>query len=716
MAIQGLPKPSFSLIDHNGRLVSETDFHGKYAIVFFGFTNCGVVCPRALERLTEVLNRLGPAANRINPLYVSVDPERDNPDVMRKFLSDRAPSFTGLTGTRAQIDSARAAFRVFANRKEDSNAPGGYTIPHTAITYILGPDGRVLDNLDDSLDVSEVVTRIQKILAQNPEQPNLSEYGSLASHDGTETNKTAPYHDDATLNNVEQESLAVLNKKQVASIRHIGNLARQLKGDWSNMMGPTDLNDGFGAYRFQLAYGAYALALAHFHRLPAAPGVFQPTMERMIEKMLQPDVWYYWRDASTGGGPARTPRSEGSVNPVEKDNIMYSAYLQTMVLLYNSLFNDDRYTKPAALTLEYDPHLWGEVGGFRFEYDQNSLNERVYWGMVENGYLGVACEPYCVFQICNQPPIIGFRLNDVLNGGNTAEEVTAGYVKAWERFGGSLDSKGGYNFFTTMHAPMVVPSPGAGADAWCATLMHSWNPDFVKENYERQRDQCLVRHDDGTLSVKVKTVAGLSKNTAQLFNNGEFGWVVALAAEMGDEDTLSRMLDYADKRFSPRFQNGGLTYPRNDDMSDEDGYYIQSSPMQANALLPLARLNVPNGFQRLYSQPWGPKNSKQYEEPALTEVDFAIDVYRAVYVANRHVLLFDLATYETNTRGSVVLSRILKRGPWVLKREGREIAWGNSTELTGSDSQVEVKQEDETVRLVISDSEVVSFVVEWTAS
>lgn len=702
--------PSFSLVDHDGRPVNTAHFYGKHLLVFFGFTNCKLVCPRALERLTEAISRLGPAEkNRVVPLYISVDPERDSPEVMKTFLAARAPVFTGLTGTKEQVDSAKKAFRVFAKRRDDDNAPGDYLIPHTAIIYILGPDGRLLDHIMDSVDVPGVVQRIEKILAQNLDQPIKK---SISSWDEDMTSQG--------LNNAQQESLGLLDKKQVASIRHIGNLARQLKGDWSNMMGPADLNDGFGAYRFQLAYAAYALALAHFHRLPAAPGVFKPTFERMIEKMCHPDVWYYWRDSSTGGGPMKTPRSQGSVNPIEKDNIMYSAYLQTMTLLFNSLFDDDRYTKPGALTLKYEPYFWGDGNGFKFEYDQNSLNERVYWNMVEHGFLGVPCEPYCVFQICNQPPIIGFRLHDELNGGDTASEVTAGYIKAWEDYGGSLDEEGGYKMFVTLHEPHVIPSPGPGMDAWCAALMHSWNTDFVNKNYKRQKekwlkDKWLIHHDDGTLSVKVELDPNMSLNTTRLVKTGEFGWVTVLAAEMGDEDILTRLLAYADKHFSPRLQNGGLTYPRNDTVFDETGQYVLSTPAQANALLPLARLNVPNGFQRLYSKPWSPKNKTHYEEPALTEVDYSIDVYRAVYVSSQPALLFDIAAYDSNSSGSVVLSRVFGRGPWVLKLNGCDIAWGDSTKMIGRGAQAEVEQEGEALRIVVSQTEIVSFVMEWSS-
>ncbi|KAL2848889.1 hypothetical protein BJY01DRAFT_233735 [Aspergillus pseudoustus] len=690
---------SFSLVDHHGRSVSEADYHGKYLAVFFGFTRCKLVCPHNLERLTAALNQLGRGADRITPLYISVDPAHDSPEAMKQFLSTTAPAFTGLTGTADQVEAVKKTFRVFAERKESANSPEGYIIPHTAFTYILGPSGQLVDHLSDGLEVGDVVARIQKALAQDLDRARTSNHNKKANNPESMT--------------VKLESLGLLDKEQVASIRHIGNLARQLKGDWSNMMGPSDLHDGFGAYRFQLSYAAYALALAHFHRLPAAPGLFKPTLERIIKKMCEPDVWFYWRDASTGGGSFRTPRSQPNANPIEKDNIMYSAYLQTLVLLYNSLFNDNRYTKSGALVLEYEPYFWGDTDGFRFEYDQNSLNDRVYWNMVESGYLGVACEPWCVFQICNQPPIIGFRLHDELNGGDTAGEVTRGYVKAWEKYGGSVDSNGDYRCLVAKHIDQVIPSPGAGMDAWCATLMHSWNPEFVNRHYEAQLKKCLIRHGDGTLSVKVNSARAMSANLSSLLQSGDFGWVAALASEMGDDESLSGLLAYADKNLSPRIQNGGLTYARSDDLVDDNGNYARSSPIQANALLPLARLNVLNGFQRLYANPWSPKNSQHYQEPALTDVDFAIDVYRAVYVAKSRTLVFDLAVWEANSSGHVVVSRVFERGNWALSRNGKRIAWGDSWRLEGSDTTVGITQNGMGLRFDIRETDVTSYILEW---
>ncbi|KAI9373486.1 hypothetical protein BJX61DRAFT_541736 [Aspergillus egyptiacus] len=669
----------FSLVDHNGQSVREAEYYTKYTIVFFGFTNCKRVCPRNLQRLTDALNALGHDADRINPLYISVDPERDTPSTMKRFLSTHAPAFTGLTGTVEQVGAAKKALRVFAHRKEDADAPDGYTVPHTAFTYILGPGGRFLDHLSDALGVQDVIARIRNALGRTLDQTNSAEQS------GTAADLTTPLQDP-----VPQENLVLLDAKQVASIRHIGNLARQLKGDWSNMMGPSHLNDGFGAYQFQLSYAAYALALAHFHRLPAAPGLFKPTLERLIQKLCEPDCWFYWRDASTGGGAFKTPRGEPNANPVEKDNIMYSAYLQTLVLLYNILFDDDRYTKPGALTLEYDPYFWGEAGEFHFEYDQNSLNDRVYWNMVESGYLGVPCEPW-----------------------DTAGEVTQGYLNAWEEYGGSIDGNGDYRLLVAKHIQQVIPSPGPGMDAWCATLMHAWNSDFVNAHYEAQRAKWLVRYDDGTLSVKITPPREPSDNVSALLQPGELGWVAALAAEMGDTDTLRGLLAYADQNLSPRIQNGGLTYARCDTFLDDRGNYVLSSPLQANALFPLARLNVPNGLQRLYAQPWSPKNSQHYKEPALTDVDFAIDMYRAVYIADRQTLLFDVSVYEANARGSIVLSRVFGRGDWTLKRNGAQVARGDRARLLASEAPAEIHQESEALRLAVSETTVTSYVVEW---
>src|SRR3954452_14480338 len=91
-----------------------------------------------------------------------------------------------------------------------------------------------------------------------------------------------------------------LDEQQLGHLRHWDNLSRQLPHDWSLMQGKGLGEDDFGSLRFQLAYMIYGLGLTHRHRLPAAPGVFRPMIQRLIDKLLLPDVWMYWRDVSRG--------------------------------------------------------------------------------------------------------------------------------------------------------------------------------------------------------------------------------------------------------------------------------------------------------------------------------------------------------------------------------------------------------------------------------
>ena len=158
------PVAHFTLTDHHGRPVTQDDFAGSYLLVYFGFTHCKVVCPRSLGKLSRVLERLGDKAERVTALYVTVDPARDTPAVMRAYLEANHPRFLGLTGSEEQIAEAKRAFRVFAEFKGDDEAPDGYVVPHSAIAYLMSPDGRLLDHFIDALDEDEVARRLAAAL------------------------------------------------------------------------------------------------------------------------------------------------------------------------------------------------------------------------------------------------------------------------------------------------------------------------------------------------------------------------------------------------------------------------------------------------------------------------------------------------------------------------------------------------------------------------
>ena len=134
------PTFSFCLIDHDGRNVSDETYRGHYVLIFFGFTHCRVVCPRALAKLSAVLDSLGPLADRMRPIYVTVDPERDTPAVIKDYLSSFDPHLRGATGDRAAVDVVEKAYRVYA--KKVPTESGDYTMDHTALVYLMDKQGR----------------------------------------------------------------------------------------------------------------------------------------------------------------------------------------------------------------------------------------------------------------------------------------------------------------------------------------------------------------------------------------------------------------------------------------------------------------------------------------------------------------------------------------------------------------------------------------------
>jgi hypothetical protein len=460
------------------------------------------------------------------------------------------------------------------------------------------------------------------------------------------------------------------------------------------MKGRATGQEDFGGYRFQLAYMAYALALAHVHRLPAAPGVFKPILERLIDKMLLPEVWMYWRDISRGGSIFNAHLADGyreEWDPVGRDNIMYSAYLQSMTLLYDYLFDDGRYAVPGALTFRHWSYFWGGDEK-RFAYDQNSLNDHLYWQMVQNGYLGIACEPNCVFQICNQPAILGFRLHDLINGGQRAEEVTREYEQAWAEFG-RLGPNGHYHIMISEDTRAVRANVGMApwVDAWCGALMNMWNRDFVRAHYPRQLRDLVRPGLDGTLSVDARQPPDVQGHEVIVDDVG-FGWVAAWASEMGDTRTRDGLLAHADRHMRPTWVDGGLYYPRNDRPTDDQGQRTLLEPMTGNVLLGYARLNVDDGLWRLYNEP---RDRSRKAEPQLHRIDDGVDVTKAWFDREHRTLRFALQRRDAagGERG-VAVRHVGAGGTWVLRCDDVEMARGDGLSVSrGEPSSVRVVED-----------------------
>ncbi len=130
----------FKLTDQNGQVVTDQDLKGHPFLVFFGFTHCPDVCPTTLFEVSEVLRVLGPDADRTRALFITVDPERDTPRVMKDYLSSFDPHLSGLTGDPAEIAAVAKAYRVYFKKVPQED--GGYTLDHTAIVYLMDKTGR----------------------------------------------------------------------------------------------------------------------------------------------------------------------------------------------------------------------------------------------------------------------------------------------------------------------------------------------------------------------------------------------------------------------------------------------------------------------------------------------------------------------------------------------------------------------------------------------
>jgi hypothetical protein len=504
------------------------------------------------------------------------------------------------------------------------------------------------------------------------------------------------------------ERLPKLDADQVGHLRRIENLSLLLPDDWSGMQGKSSLQEDFGGLRFQLAYMSYALALTHRHRLPAAPGVFRKTFERLIEKMLSPDVWTYWHYVSTGNGPINAAQGElpAEWNPVVKDNIMYSAYLQSMALLYHYIFNDDRYAQPGALTMELKPLYWG-AGGKKFVYDECSLNDHLYWMMVEKGYLGIACEPNCVFQICNQVPILGFRFHDLVYGGTLAKEVTDGYLRAWSDFG-IANERGHFNMMVQEIERNLIPTEAPWVDFWLGSLMHAWNPGFVEERYPAQIARWGEAGPDGTLWVN--EAAGIP--TSLGFTSArDFGWAAVCASEVGDADGLQRMLAYADRFLHRTWSDGGLHYRRHDESFDGEGRFSAMDPHTGNALLGYARLNVPGGLEKLYAEPW---DEEHFREPALTNISDNADVLRARYERDAQSLVLTLSPRaDRDGKLRLELGNVWERGSWSLAVDGEHVMSGSESESGMPAGAVAAKREGDMLVLECSLAAPANFVMSF---
>jgi protein SCO1 len=154
----------FALENSVGKPVTDRDFRGKYMLVYFGYTYCPDVCPTTLNAVAEALDKLGPKAKNVSPIFITVDPQRDTPDVMKQYTAAFSPDLVGLTGTPDQIASVAKEYRVYYAKHVTGPGPNDYSMDHSSILYLMGPDGRFIAPIRADGSGDEIAAEIGKLV------------------------------------------------------------------------------------------------------------------------------------------------------------------------------------------------------------------------------------------------------------------------------------------------------------------------------------------------------------------------------------------------------------------------------------------------------------------------------------------------------------------------------------------------------------------------
>jgi cytochrome oxidase Cu insertion factor (SCO1/SenC/PrrC family) len=156
----------FALIDQAGKPKASGDFRGRYMLIYFGFTTCPDICPTELTKIGGALTRLEKSdadkAKQVQPIFITVDPERDTPAVMGQYVANFHPRLIGLTGSPEQINAVMTAYRVYARKNIPKDDPKNYMMDHTSLIYLIGPDGLFIEHYSMADTVAQIAQRLEK--------------------------------------------------------------------------------------------------------------------------------------------------------------------------------------------------------------------------------------------------------------------------------------------------------------------------------------------------------------------------------------------------------------------------------------------------------------------------------------------------------------------------------------------------------------------------
>jgi protein SCO1 len=153
----------FRLVDQDGKTVTDADLKGKWSLVYFGYTHCPDACPTALNDIAVALDELGPKRSAVRPVFITVDPERDTPEVLKAYVTAFDAPILALTGTPEEVAQAAKGYRVFYAKHPE--AGGDYSMDHSSVIYVMDPEGRFTASFTHQSSPEELAERLKKLLA-----------------------------------------------------------------------------------------------------------------------------------------------------------------------------------------------------------------------------------------------------------------------------------------------------------------------------------------------------------------------------------------------------------------------------------------------------------------------------------------------------------------------------------------------------------------------
>lgn len=518
---------------------------------------------------------------------------------------------------------------------------------------------------------------------------------------------------------VDPNKYPAVSKEEWGQLRWVLKIANQPLGDFTNYQSTDEIGDS--ARRFEIAFSGYFLGAEQYNKFPAWVGPIKNAYDRLIQKMLEKEVWRYW-SVDSAGRPLYQPDfnkpDAPTANPVAYRNIMYSGHVGMMIGQYETLYRDFKWDHPGSIVLKWNEHT-------QFVYDNKSLQEVMFLQMITNPVPGIECEPNAIFSACNQHPILSWKHYDYLHNTrffaaaaplfkkwfnetlvNKETHVLAfaylikqGYALAeWNpKLGNKLDAK-----LEKAVKDGKLSLNSSSLSGWTGTFMHAWAPEVIEELYPYMKKDFLRVNPDGTEKVK----------TDKLCKPDFMGFFTMLAAEMGDDETKEKLLKRANEFYDPIWEDGTFHYkyfdtcyaagvkpPKGAKTADAAKTCCHSSSDKKRVAVPMGSLGlgkcckdkfqndnvqdrlfgiaraIPkggSGIRKMYDEPF---DKQHFTEPKITDVDIKTTILkRAIYDRKNKALIVSTLKNDKSGNASMNIINLNPQKTYLLTDNDKTVA------------------------------------------